>query len=135
MSLRYSADFRRSRLVSFSVDNLTLNGPLFLQSLFICSTNFLRSRFDSRTKPQIFYASKSRCETKGFFVWFFCLVFFCFVSFRHYATFLKLFGFYQRVDYFKKILFPKKNFKNNFFEEKKIFANVSNSCSLNIFEP
>ena len=33
--------------------------------------------FDSRTKPQIFYASKSRCETKGFFSFrFFCLVFF-----------------------------------------------------------
>ena len=44
LSLRYSADFRRSRLVSFSAYNLTLNGPLFLQSLFICSTNFLRRR-------------------------------------------------------------------------------------------
>ena len=29
---------------SFSAYNLTLNGPLFLQSLFICSTNFLKGR-------------------------------------------------------------------------------------------
>ena len=50
----------RSRLVLFSVENLTLNGPLFLQSLFICSTNFLNAGdrgFDSRTFL--------------FFVWFF----------------------------------------------------------------
>ena len=36
LSLRYGADFGRSRLVFFcffSVDNLTLSGPLFLQFL------------------------------------------------------------------------------------------------------
>ena len=44
LSLIYSADFDRSRLVSFSADNLTLNGPLFYNLLFICSTNFLTSR-------------------------------------------------------------------------------------------
>ena len=37
--------------------------------------------FDSRTKPQIFYASKSRCETKDF------LSFDFFSFFRHYAKF------------------------------------------------
>ena len=40
--------------------------------------------FDSRTKPQFFNASESSCETKGFFVWFFCLVFI-----RHYAIFFQ----------------------------------------------
>ena len=33
-----------SSFFSFSADNLTLNGPLFYNLLFICSTNFLRSR-------------------------------------------------------------------------------------------
>ena len=68
LSLRYGTDLRRSRLVLFSADNLTLNGPLFT---IFCS--FVQLIFwaagdrglDSRTKPQIFYASKSRGETKG----------------------------------------------------------------------
>ena len=42
--------------------------------------------FDSRTKPQNFHASKSRCETKGFL----SFNFFCF--FRHYATFFRKFS-------------------------------------------
>ena len=76
----------------FSAYNLTLIGPLFLQSLFICSTNFLiffeagDRGFDSRTKPQIFYASKSRCETKGF------LSFDFFRFFRQYGTFFRKFS-------------------------------------------
>ena len=49
LSLRYGADLGRSRLVSFSADSVTLNGPLFYNLLFICSTNFLRS---SRTWVQ-----------------------------------------------------------------------------------
>ena len=80
----------------FSVDNLTLSGPLFLQSLFtFVQLTFWEAGdrvFDSRTKPQIFYASKSRCETKALFrfVWFFSFFF------RHYATFFsKIFGIYQ----------------------------------------
>ena len=46
LSLRYGADLGRSRLVSFSAYNLTLNGPLFtiFVHLFCCSpsTKFLK---------------------------------------------------------------------------------------------
>ena len=55
----------------FSVDNLTLNSPLFLQSLFICSTNFFEKQEIVGSilalNHKFFYAFKSRCETKGFF--------------------------------------------------------------------
>ena len=78
--------------LSVSAGNLTLNGPLFLQ--IFCSFAELIFReagdrgFNSRTKPQIVYASKSRGETKGS----------PFGFFRHYATFFsKIFEFYQRV--------------------------------------
>ena len=71
----------------FSADNFTLNGPLFLQS--VCSFIQLRLTFwetgkrgfDSLTKPQFFYASKSRGETKGS----------PFVFFRHNSAFFENF--------------------------------------------
>ena len=111
--------------------------------------------FDSRTKPQIFYVSKSRCETKALFrfVWFFSFFF------RHYATLFRKFSdsinciflkfsvcknvqwawmasfwvFVALCDFLKKILFSKKN-SQIIFSKKKNSKNF-NSCSLNIFEP
>ena len=71
LSLRYSADFRRSRLVCFFFQP-TISLWMVHFSYNLCSFVQLIFRkaggrgFDSRTKPQIFYASKSRCETKGF---------------------------------------------------------------------
>ena len=70
----------------FSVDNLTLSGPLFLQFvhlsyLFIFDQAGERG-FDSRTKPKFFNASKSTGETKGSPLW---------VFFRNYATFFENF--------------------------------------------
>ena len=55
LSLRYGADLGRSRLVSLSADNLTLNGPLFYNLLFICSTDFLSFRILSKGTPLHFF--------------------------------------------------------------------------------
>ena len=93
------------------------------------------------------------CFVSFFFVWFFfgtMRLFFrkfrilskgtpcIFWSFRFVKTFNEpewsLFEFFGIVR-LEKILGSKKNFKNNFFEKNQFLVNVSNSCSLNIFEP
>ena len=85
-------------LLFFSVDNLTLSGPLFLQFVHL-SYLFIFHICSSATKPEsvgsilalnhkFFNASKSTDETKGSPLWFF---------FGTMRLFSKIFEFYQRV--------------------------------------
>ena len=91
----------------FSVDNLTLSGPLFT----ICSSCSSSTKF---LKP----------ESGG-----------SILALNHNIFMLPkvlFLSFSALCDFLKKIFFEKKIFK---FFFKIIFPNVSNSCSLNIFEP
>ena len=163
LSLRYGADLGRSRLVFFfswqshsEWSTFFYNLSSFFQLIFWEAGD---RWFDSRTKPHIVYASKSRCETKGFFRLVFLFGFFpalcdffsenfrilskgtpcIFWSFRFVKLFNEpewpLFEFFGIVRLKKILFFEKKLFKNNFFDKNLFFANVSNSCSLKIFQP
>ena len=91
----------------FSVDNLTLSGPLFT----ICSSCSSSTKF---LKP----------ESGG-----------SILALNHNIFMLPkvlFLSFSALCDFLKKNFFEKKIFK---FFFKIIFPNVSNSCSLNIFEP
>ena len=93
----------------FSVDNLTLSGPLFLQFLFIfhiCSS-FIFVHLSSSTQPESVGSNPA----------------------LNHKFFKEFFGIVRP----KNTFFSKKN--QNFFLKKNFFPNFSNSCSLNIFEP
>ena len=142
-----------SFFVFFSVDNLTLSGPLFLQFVHL-SYLFIFHICSSLTKPEsvgsilalnhkCFNASKSTGETKGS----------PFGFFRHYATFFrKLSNFIKGYPlHFLKFSVCRKRWMSlndlfsgcsalcDFFTKyvfwKKNFPNISNSCSLNTTEP
>ena len=137
----------------FSVDNLTLSGPLFLQ---FCNSA-QKANFTPKGPPFSFYFFKEtyttgraqRVPPLDFFRH--CATFFRkflkFIKGYPLAFFLKfsvcrkrwmsLNGLFLSFSAFcdlKILFFSKKNFKNNFFE-KFFFPNFYNTCSLNIFEP